>query len=329
VSDRVKHPLLRDERVIEWLTATLRKRFDPEEPELLFPERGARTPVAIARWSGRSVIAKLFSEPTRFVSSTFHLRYMRERALPVPALLAWSLRSRFEAPRSFLSVEEFLPGRALEDLPEPDRAKGLVAVAQTLARLHSVRRRSHGRVAVPRPGSYAAFYLRIARARIARLEGAIPTETVARLGDALAAAARAIPARRSHALIHAHVNMGNFLVANEAWLIDVGSAHYGDPARDLVRGVHRLCRGPEEAARFLDAYFGAAQGAERGHFEAAEPFYACDYVLRKTRKLADRGSRDGAAADAIRERVEKTVRLCHELLRPGGPRFHELFPDVS
>ncbi len=329
-----KHAVLRDARVLDWLERHLRRTFSLEgdtSVSLSFPVTGARTPVAIARWNGgRSAVVKLFDETTRFVSSTFHLHYLRSHGLPVPALLSWSVASRWSAPGRFVAVEEFAPGRTLADLPPDQRAHGREAVARALARVHACRRRTWGRVGVPRGGTYARWYLTLALDRLARLERDGPVEALRKLADELRAAASSIPRPASYSLIHAHVNPGNFLIdPPNAFLIDVGSAHYGDATRDLIRALHRLCPGREEARQFLSDYFAAAGEEAREEFERAEPLYACDYVLRDTRGMADAWWSEGQrSSDEIRDGIAARVEQCFEMLRPGGARFVELWPEA-
>ena len=329
-----KHPILRDPRVLAWVERYLRRTFSipsGTSVSLSLPGAGARTPVLIARWAGeRTAVVKLFDETTRFVSSSFHLRYFHSHGLPVPALLSWSVASRGSALRRYVAVEEFASGRMLEDLPPDERAAGREAIARALAGVHACRRRSWGRVGVPRAGTYARGYLKLALDRLARLERDGPVDALRRLAGELRSAAGELPRPASYSLIHAHVNAGNFLIDGpNAFVIDVGSAHYGDATRDLIRALHRLCPGRPEAQRFLSDYFAAAGEEAREAFVRAEPLYACDYVLRGMRGLADAWWRQGErSAEEIRQGIHARVDQCFEMLRPGGSGFVELWPDV-
>ncbi|MBW2415867.1 MAG: phosphotransferase [Deltaproteobacteria bacterium] len=325
---------MQDSRVLAWLERRVRRTFSLNRDvavSLSFPLTGARTPVAIARWGeASSAVVKLFDEITRFVSCTFHLRYLQSRGLPVPGLLSWSVASRGSVPRRYLSIEEFVSGRTLDELAPEERAGGRHAIARSLAALHGCRRRSWGRVGAPRTGSYARTYAGLALDRLGRLERDGPVDALGRLAVELRGAARQIPRPGSYAMIHGHVNPGNFLIDGaNASLIDVGSAHYGDAARDLVRALHRLCPGREEARKFMSDYFAVAGEQAREEFTRAEPLYACDYVLRGTRGLADAWWREGThSAAEIHEGIAARVDQCFEMLRPGGTRFVDLWPEA-
>ena len=89
-------------------------------------------------------------------------------------------------------------------------------------------RRWHGRPGLPRLGDYTTAYLpRV----LERLERLAPLRPVDALRDDLRRAA-AKHGTSSYALLHGRVNAGNVLVdgASAIW-IDLGSAHYGEPAR--------------------------------------------------------------------------------------------------
>jgi Ser/Thr protein kinase RdoA (MazF antagonist) len=310
--------------VLDWIAVRVRRARgigDDEPVAFEFPRRGRRTPVARVHCAGETVIAKLVAGLPQVAVNAAHLRYLASRELPVPRLLDWS---RAAPARAWLTLEECIDGRTLDDLPAAERASGLARIARTLSALHAQRRRTRGWIGMPRPGGYAPAYLSHALERAERLRDLLPADELDRVAAGLRRTAGAIGARARHELIHGHVNPGNFLVAAEAaFLIDVNALHYGDATRDLVRALGRLCKSPQEMSDFLARYF-EHEDASQSDFERAEPFYACDFLLRLTRKRADRALREGVRdPGAIRDEAHARLELCLALLRPDGPRFHQ------
>ena len=298
---------------------------DWRDASLTFPG-GARSAVVIVRAaSGASVVAKMFPRPTALLTSILHHRYLRSRRLPVPELLSWSVHSRWAPPRRYIVFEACVPGTTLPDVPAAQRAQALRRIACTLGRLHAQTRRHHGWIGLPRPGAYARSYLRLAEERRRRLADLAREARLEDLGVLLRRAAARIGSRPRYELIHGHVNQFNFIVAeDQAVLIDLGSVHYGDAARDLVRALRRMCTSRADAELFLESYFAERGAGAREDYARAEPFYASDYLLRLTRKQADRSLREGSQTeDELRRKVEHCLDRCFALLRPEGPRFHE------
>ena len=298
---------------------------DWRDASLTYPG-GARSAAVIVRAaSGASVVAKMFPRPASLLTSIVHGRYLRSRKLPVPELLSWSVHSRWAPPRRYLTLESYVPGTTLPDVPATQRPQALRRIACTLGRLHALTRRHHGWIALPRPGACARSYLRKVEERRRRLADLAREPRLADLGVLLRRAAARIGSRPRYELIHGHVNPGNFIVAeDEAVLIDLGAVRYGDAALDLVRALHRLCKSREDAELFLASYFAERGTGAREDYARAEPFYASDYLLRLTSSEANRSLRDGSATeDELRRKVERCLDLCFVLLGPGGPRFHE------
>ena len=327
-----RYAILEDPRALEWLEQHVRRqlRVARQVPvSFSFPSSGKRTPVAVAHWetSGAAVV-KLFRSFNLLVANVSNQRRLSALGLPVPPLYAWSIRSRVSAPRAYLSLEQHVAGETPSQLPAERRREALDAIAASLAALHSHTRRYHGRIGLPRPGSYASFYLRRTLERLDRLQGFAAPARVQSLKGALQRAAGEIGRRAAYELIHGHVNRGNFLVTEgSAFLIDLGAVHYGDSARDLVRALQRLCREPLEAERFSSHYFDCVDGSGEEAFGKRAPFYSCDYLLRRTGQLAARWQRRGTFDEAgIRSKVDERLDLCLELLAPGGPRLHEVQP---
>ena len=319
-----RHAQLRDPAVLDWIARRMRRTRglgEGEPASFTFPRRGRRTPVAVVHCAGETLIAKLHPELSQLAKNAVHVRYLAARGLPVPRLLDWS---RAAPARAWLTLEEYVEGPTLEELPAAERAAGLARIACTLSSLHAWQRRTRGWIGLPRPGTYALAHLPLALERAERLRDLLPAADLDRVTAGLRRAAGAIGARPRHELIHGHVNPGNFLVGSEsAFLIDVNALHYGDATRDLVRALGRLCESPQEMGEFLACYF-ERDRASRRDFERAEPFYACDFLLRITRKRADRALREGVRDPAeIREEALGRLRLCLDLLRSDGPRFHE------
>ncbi len=319
-----RHAQLRDPAVLDWIAGRVRRARglgDGEPASFAFPRRGRRTPVALVHCAGETVVAKLHPELSQLAKNAVHHRYLAARGLPVPRLLSWS---RAAPARAWLTLEEYVDGPTLEELPAAERASGLARIACTLSSLHAWQRRTRGWIGLPRPGTYALAHLPLALERAERLRDLLPAADLDRVTAGLRRTAGAIGARPRHELIHGHVNLGNFLVCSEsAFLIDVNALHYGDATRDLVRALGRLCKSPQEMGEFLARYF-EGEGASRRDFERAEPFYACDFLLRITRKRADRALREGLRdPGAIREEARARLELCLDLLRPDGPRFHQ------
>ena len=321
-----RYQVLRAPGVLDWLERELRDQLTLSgDSDLSFecPSSGLRTPVVIARSSdGDGAVLKLFGSLWQFRTNLTALRHLNARALPVPRLLGWSARARLGPARHYLTIEARVPGREIAQVEEPARGGALEAIARSLAALHAPRRRWHGRPGLPRPGDYTTAYLpRV----LERLERLAPLRPVDALRDDLRRAA-AKHGTSSYALLHGRVNAGNVLVdgASAIW-IDLGSAHYGEPARDLVRALHRLCAGADEARLFLASDL---KGAPRGAADAiaeSEPFYACDYLLLETGRQARLWTGE---APALREIVEQRLALCSDLLRGRGPRFHEVWPVI-
>ena len=325
-----KHLALRDARTLAWLERHVATRFgiEPARLELSFPPLGQRTPVAFARWgTDDAVVLKLFPSVSKFVSSAFHVRYLHALGLPVPAPHGWSLRSRMARPHAFLSIEQQVPGQTIDRIPEGERRQALANAARALSAFHAHTRRWRGWIGIPRPGAYASSYWRLVHQRVRELSPYAPREVLRRLAAELRRAGGAVGARPAYELIHGHVNAGNLLIGESgAFMLDLGAVHYGDAARDIVRALHRLCATPDEAKLLLDQYLADAGPGAAVHLERAEPFYACDYLVRLTRKQLDRRRREQQASDAeLHEIAERRLELCFELLRPGGPRFPEVW----
>lgn len=324
-----RYQVLRAPGVLDWLERELRDQLTLSADSDLtfeFPSSGLRTPVVVARSpDSDGAVLKLFGNLWQFRTNLTALRHLNARALPVPRLLGWSARARLAAPRHYLTIEERIPGREIAQVELSERCGALEAIARTLAALHTPCRRWRGRPGVPRPGDYTAAYLpRV----LERLERLAPLGAIGAVRDDLRSAASAAARRRasSYALLHGRVNAGNVLVegTNATW-IDFGSAHYGEPARDLVRALHRLCAGADEASLFLADYLKNAPGDAADRIAESEPFYACDYLLLETGRQARLWS--GEAGD-LRAIVEQRLSLCSDLLRGRGPRFHEVWPVI-
>lgn len=318
-----RHAPLRDPAVLDWIAARVRRTRGlglGEPVSFAFPRRGRRTPVALVHCAGGTVVAKLLPELSQLAVTALHLRYLRARGLPVPRLLGWA---RAAPARAWLTLEEYVDGDTLDALPASERDGGLARIAETLSTLHGQQRRTRGWIGLPRPGSYARAYLPLVLARAERLRDLWEGDELERVAAALRIAADAIGSRGRYELIHGHVNPGNFLVSAEsAFMIDLNALHYGDATRDLVRALGRLCASPQEMGAFLARYF--ERGGSRGEFERAEPFYACDFLLRLTRKRADRALRERRLDPAaVRADARARLELCLALLRPDGPRFHQ------
>jgi aminoglycoside phosphotransferase (APT) family kinase protein len=327
-----RYAILEDPEALKWLERHVRTHLQvaPQVPlSFSFPSRGKRTPVAVAHWdTSRAAVAKLFLSFNLFAANVSNQRHLGSLGLPVPLIQSWSIRSRVSAPRAYVTVEQHVSGPTPSEVPEERRREALDSIAASLAALHSRRRRYHGRIGLPRPGSYASFYLRRTLDRLERLAPLAAPARIQSLRRELRRVVGEIGRRSAYELIHGHVNPGNFLVTDaSAFLIDLGAVHYGDSARDLVRALQRLCREPLEAERFSSRYFDRVEGAGEEAFRERAPFYSCDYLLRRTCTLAGRWQRRGTFdAAEIRSRVEERLDLCLELLRPGGPKLHEVQP---
>jgi aminoglycoside phosphotransferase (APT) family kinase protein len=325
-----RYAILEDPKALAWLEQHVRRQLRVARQVPLsfsFPSSGKRTPVAVAHWeTSNAAVVKLFRSFNLFAANVSNLRRLSALGLPVPPLYSWSLRSRVSAPRAYLSLEHYVAGQAPSGVPEERRRQTLDSIAAALAALHSHTRRYHGRIGLPRPGAYASFYLRRTLERLERLKSCAAPARVQSLERALQRTVGEIGRRSSYELIHGHVNPGNFLVTEDAaFLIDLGAVHYGDAARDLVRALQRLCREPAEAERFSSHYFDRVDGPGEEAFRERAPFYSCDYLLRRTCKLAGRWQRRGTFDEAgIRSKVDERLELCLELLAPGGPRLHEV-----
>ena len=330
---QARYAVLRDADALAWLRKRVRARFDVPDGtsmDLLFPKSGLRTPIAVARWDGDGVVVKVFRRPRAFLRTAWQLQHLHARGLPVPRLHAWSIRSYFSPLRGYLMIEQYVAGDTIRGVAEERRPDALARIARALATLHECRRRWHGHIFLPRPGSYARFCLPLVLARLGRLERFADAHRIAELRATLARRARETAQPDAYSLLHGHVNHGNFIVGErEAVLIDTASAHYGDPARDLVRAFHRLCRGAEEAAHFQDAYLAGRTGTAQEQLARSEPLYACDYVIRLTARQVRAARRDPTVDEAEpRARVARRLELCSRLLDAAGSRFRELMAEL-
>ena len=324
-----RYAVLREPGVLDWLERELRARLQlssASELSFEFPAGGLRTPVAIAHGSdGTGAVLKLFRRLGGLGGNVVALRHLNARGLPVPRLHCWSVRARFAAPRHYLTIEERVAGHTIEDVPAEQRATALAAIARALAAFHSARRRWRGRPALPRPGGSTAAYLPRVLERLQRLTLHAP-DGVGLLTGELRRSAAGLDHAGSWVLLHGRVNRGNVLIDDtRATWIDLGSVHYGEPARDLVRALHRLCNGPDEARAFLGYYLPDAPAGAEDRFARAEAFYACDYLLLETGRQVRLWSGDDAA---LRETVAVRLALCSDLLHARGPRFHEAWPKI-
>lgn len=325
----MRYAALREPGVLDWLERELRAQLELSagvELSFEFPASGLRTPVAIAhRSDGGGAVLKLFGRLGLFGANVVALRHLNARALPVPRLLGWSARARFAVPRHYLMIEARVAGHTIEQVPTGQRPTALEAIARTLGAIHSERRGWYGRPALPRVGGYAAAYLPRVLARLERLAPHSP-DGVGGLSAELRRSAARLERAGSWALLHGRVNRGNVLIdGSQASWIDLGSVHYGEPARDLVRALHRLCNGPDEARAFLGHYLSQAPAGSEERFAGAEPFYACDYLLLETGRQARLWSGDDTA---LRETVASRLALCGDLLGGRGSRFHDAWPRI-
>jgi len=297
-----------DPRVAGWFEGTLRRRFgvpDGEPVSLRFPRSGSRALVAVARLDrGRVVVAKLIDSFSRFARLAYATRRLHAEGLPVPELLVWKATPRVGAMRAFLVVESYLPERDFSELDTAARDRALDGVARALARLHSVRRRHHGPLLVPSRGAYVSHFVAKSLARLEQLGQVLPTSLISTLRARVVDAARSLPRRDGYELIHGHIFPANVRVDGaRAAFIDIGSAHFGDFARDVVRVLLRMCEDDAQRERFLARYLEHVRGVTRDDWERLAPFYLADVRLAQARSVL-RSHRNGELSrEQVRERL--------------------------
>jgi hypothetical protein len=208
-------------------------------------------------------------------------RVLSRRGFRVPRLLAADLspltRLRFG---SFALCEEEVVGHHLDE--EGFRPADVRAAARTLAGLHRTVRSRHGDLLIGRIDSVARYHRKRTRRALERLRRDAEGARVA--GGAAPWFARAVDSLADcgqFGLLHGRVNIGNVIVdaAGDAWLIDVWSARYDCPEREIVRALHRLTGGPEGREAFLDTYFAAREAGAAGAYERRGPFFHAQFHL--------------------------------------------------
>ena len=82
-----RYAVLRDADALAWLRKRVHARFDVPDGtsmDLSFPKNGLRTPVAVARWDGDSLVVKVFRSPIVFLHTAWHVQRPHARGLLVP-----------------------------------------------------------------------------------------------------------------------------------------------------------------------------------------------------------------------------------------------------
>jgi aminoglycoside phosphotransferase (APT) family kinase protein len=252
-----------------------------------------------------------------------NVRALGRLDLPVPKTVGFALSTRLGPVGHYALFESFEEGTpAVDVVTDPaadaaDRRRVVLAVADVLAELHGHRRSRHGWFLLPRSGPYVRAYLPRVHARVRRLAAAIAEigrgDVLGRLESGLAAAAGALTTPPDYALLHGKVYANNFLVDDtEACMVDLGSVHYGDAARDVVRAEVRVCReDPELIAAFLERYLSRVEGLDAARLAVQRPFYAADLAItRAAGVLRDRrdGELEGEAfARALGAHLDRTL----------------------
>jgi Ser/Thr protein kinase RdoA (MazF antagonist) len=272
--------------------AYARKRLLPklglpdQEVEVRVPTRGERSLVFLLTFAGRdgeTVRAALRMVPRAMVAWTTWMasRLLARKGVRVPRLLAADLspltRLRFGG---FALCEEEIVGRHVDEAGfRPDDVR---AAARTLGALHRIARSRHGDPLVGRGGSIARYHHKRTCLALARLRGYPDGAPLAAAAEPwLARAVGALDDGRPFGLLHGRLNGGNLIVdaAGEAWLIDVWSARYDCPEREIVRALHRLTDSPAGAEAFLDTYFAAREPGAADAYERRGPFFHAQFHL--------------------------------------------------
>lgn len=298
-----------DPTVVPWIERFLRRRFDLPDGTTIttrFPRTGTRTFVAIVTLDEqRCVVVKLLGSLGTFFRLAYNTRRLHALGLPVPELLAWAVAPRAGAVRSFVTVESYLPAQDFLDLDEDARLLALDGVADVLARLHSIRRRHRGPLLIPQPGDYAIRLLASPLARIDELAPWLPAGAAPKLRAHLLRAAAQATRRDAYELLHGHVFPGNVRVdGRRAGLIDLGSVHFGDFARDLARLLHRLCTTDDQREQALRRYFERVEHVTRDDWERLAPFYVADLHLAEARGAMRGHERGECAPEELRRRID-------------------------
>lgn len=281
----MKDELFNDSAILEWLSRLLRVHFHikhGEEVKFSFPPEGNRTALAIAECSGsQDFVIKLHHSFWKFLRVCYNTQRLRSLGISVPTLLFWSIQTRFTRTRRYLTIEEFISGNVIENVPEQSRTHALIRIAESLAALHSIKWHRHGWFMSPRRDAYIERYAQRTISRLSRLKEFIGAEEFQYLSNTIIKESRKIGRRPSYELIHGRVNDNNFLVTeSSAYMIDLLNVHFGDFARDLVRALHRLCKhNSENENLFLKRYFCKVRNLTQNDYRSLAPFYHCDFHI--------------------------------------------------
>jgi len=281
----MKDELFNDGAVLDWLSQLVKVRFhikDVEDIKFSFPSEGNRTAIAIAQCSaGQNFVIKLHHNFPKFFRMCYNTQRLRSLGISVPALLFWSIRTRFARPRRYLTVEAFIFGNTIGMVPAQNQAQALSQIAESLAALHSIKRHRHGWFMTPRGDAYIERYAQRTISRLSRLKEFIEEKRFEHLSNAIIEQVKQTGKRPSYELIHGRVNDNNFLVTeSSAYIIDLLNVHFGDFARDLIRALHRLCKhNPESEKLFLERYFLKVKDLNENDYRRLAPFYHCDFHI--------------------------------------------------
>ena len=284
--DKMRDDILSNPASVDFLSRFVKARlYANGVPQFSAPREAHTGPVVLVSYEGvpRFVI-KLIPFVRRFLKIISRSRYLARRRLAVPRLLAWSFAGSRRHLRSYLLVEEFIPGRPSLG-SEPDLRK----LAEAFAALHSVARRNLAFIAPAlkrggyfRRGPYIRFRLRQALALVTAIQEHLPSSTAGELARTFEERARPLWRRSRHELLHGDVKRSHYvLTPDSAFMVDLDEVHFGDFASDLVPALHLLCNEQEgQKSTFLETYFRRVRGATTGDFADSEPFYHGDYHLR-------------------------------------------------
>lgn len=313
----MKNTLFSNDAILDWLSHVIRVRFhikDVREIKFSFPSEGNRTAIAIAQCGGgQNLVIKLHQSFRKFLLICYNMQRLKPLPISVPALLYWSIQSKFTRAHCYLTVEEFIAGNTISKIPKHNLPKALTQIAESLAALHSIKRHRHGWFMTPRGNGYVERYAKRTISRLSRLYPFVKENELEHLLREIKRQVNKIGKRTSYELIHGRVNDNNFLVTESStYIIDLLTVHFGDFARDLIRALHRLCRDNSESKNlFLKQYFLNSENVRKNAYERLAPFYHCDFHIGEASnnlRLWKYGKlTEGQLRDKVRQNINESI----------------------
>lgn len=303
-----------------YLTSTLCRAMGiaPIFDEIELPARGLGSNLLIVRPRSAAPFVlhclKHRPEAERLVEV---LKITRGHGLPVPRLLyAEFSESHFRAHGFGAIVEAYIPGghrEAGEASPEE-----LVNLARALARLHEVQSDTWGDPLKPRRSAFfdSAIVPSIEQRAAALVESVEEFGTADRkqvLGF-VKGYRKGWDGGPPFSLIHDKIKTGSVIFApgDETFLIDLQSAQFGTPGRDLVAALDAFCKGVKQQQDFKQAYFLLAGSRAKEHFERFAPLYWVWHHLgrwaSKARTARKTAPEQEAASAESRQRERDALR---------------------